>query len=200
MSMTNEQVLAVIEQGIYEDAYERQKKHPIRYRGRSLAEHIEIVLYLCPLCKKIGTIHSKGDAFSCNCGLNARYTETGFLEGDKLPFSTITEWDRWQTEYTALVVNNADDGPICADVNQALFKVNAALDAICVGKGPMSISRAEFHCAGQTFQLQEIKQFAIVDTMTLQFALKDGTQYEVQSPYPRSALCYHEIFRILRGQ
>ena len=197
-SMTAEDVLGAIERGIYEDAYQRQGETPVRYRGKDLAEHIETVLYMCPECKKIGTIHSKGNRFSCSCGFNGVYAETGFLEGENLPFSTITEWDKWQKEQLELAVNNAGDEVICGDDNQRLFMVHAASENSFVGEGPMLISRREFHCAGSIFPLQQIKQFAIVGKMTLLFALKDGTQYEVLSVFPRSALKYLEILNILR--
>jgi lysophospholipid acyltransferase (LPLAT)-like uncharacterized protein len=200
-SMTPEQVLNVIEQGIHEDAYERQKENPVRFKGKNLAEDIETVLYLCPLCKKIGTIRSKGNRFFCGCGLDAVYTETGFLEGS--PFSTIIEWDKWQTEHLAVIINNAgnapsaDGGPICADDNQQLFKLDPASGHTLVGEGPVSISRTEFQCAGMIFPMREVTKITIVGQMTLQFAVKDGTQYEIRSAFPRSALKYREIFRIL---
>jgi hypothetical protein len=97
-------------------------------------------------------------------------------------------------------VNNAADDPICSDINQQLVLVKAALEETLAGEGPMSISRTEFHCAGMVFPLQQIKQFAIVGRMTLLFALKDGTQYEVRSVYPRSALKYLKIFDILQKE
>ena len=202
-AMTNEQVLELIQRGIREYAYDRQKENPTRYRGKKRAEDIETVLYLCPKCKKIGTIRSEGNNFSCECGMNATYTETGFLEGSpagQLPFSTITDWDKWQTEQLAAMVNNAGSEPVCTDENQQLNAVQAATENTPVGKGRMSISRTEFHCAGKTFPLKEIKQFAIVGQMTLLFSLKNGAQYEVCSPFPRSATKYLEIFNILQNE
>jgi len=170
------------------------------------------------MCKKLGTIHSKGNDFSCSCGLRATYTETGFLEGENLPFSTITDWDRWQVKELALIVNNAGDEKICIDDCQRLFKVQVlsgddprsfhnrgsssrrftATPAGC-GTGSIQISRTELHCAGMVFPLQEITRFAIVDTMTLTFAMKDGSMYEILSDIPRSALKYLEIFNMLQN-
>jgi len=197
-SMTREQILRVIERDIHEDAYEKQKKQPVLYKGNKRAENIEIVLYLCPLCKKIGTIHSLGNHFYCGCGLNAVYTETGFLEGENLPFSSITEWDYWQREQLTHIVNNADDEPVCSDVNQQLFLVQASVGNTFIAEGTMFISRTEFHCAGMAFPMQQIKRFTILGKMTLLFTLNDGTQYEIRSSFPRSPLKYMEIMRILK--
>jgi len=197
-SMTPEQILKVIEDDIHEDAYERQKEKPVRYRGKKRAEYIEIVLYLCPRCKKIGTIHSHGNHFSCDCGLNATYTERGLLEGEDLPFSTITDWDKWQRDYITQIVNDAGDEPICTDDNQQLFLVQSAVGNTFIAEGTLYISRTEFHCAGMDFPLQQIKRFTVLGKMILLFTLDDGTQYEIRSPFPRSPLKYLEIMRALK--
>jgi hypothetical protein len=210
-SMKAEQILDIMSKGIYEDAYARQRENPVRYRGENIAENIETVLYLCPLCKQIGTINSGGDRFYCDCGLDATYTETGFLEsrdtnkpGNKfpLPFPTITEWDNWQTPQLAEIVKNSGSPPfphsaICGDENQQLYTVDPASGDTLVGEGTMNISRAEFHCAGHVFPIREITKMTIVGQMTIQFALKNGAQFEIRSNFPRNAVKYREIFNIL---
>ena len=195
--MTVGQICDIIEQDIYEDAYQRQKANLIRYKGKRLAEDIETILYICPKCEKIGTIRSEGDRFFCSCGLDALYSETGLLNGEELPFSTITEWDLWQTEKLEDIVNNAGDRPICSDEGQTLYLIHTADGSVSAGEGDMAIDRGAFHCAGLTFPLEQIERLVVTGQMTVSFALKDGTSYEVQSDTPRSALKYREIFRIL---
>jgi len=199
-TMTDTQVHEAIKRDIHEDAYEAQKVNPIRYRGKNIAEHIETALYLCPGCNRIGTIRSEGSHFFCDCGLSATYVETGFLEGEALPFSTITDWGKWQEEQLERIVSNAGYEPICTDEDQQLFKVRTATEKTLVGEGTMRIYREVFHCAGVTFPMREITRFAVVGQMTLLFASKDGATYEVRSPAPRSALVYRDIFRILLRQ
>jgi len=197
---TAEEVLKLIERDLFEDAYERQKEKLVRYTGKNLAENIETVLYLCPGCDAFGLIESAGNSFSCDCGLGGVYTETGFLEGELLPSTTITEWDRWQRDSLVRIVRNTGYEPICADVNQKLFEVRPAVSKTLVGEGDMYIDRTMFHCAGKHFPLDSIERFAVVGQMVLLFALKDGTSYEVRSEHPRSALKYREIFRVLSGE
>ncbi|MCL2124702.1 MAG: 1-acyl-sn-glycerol-3-phosphate acyltransferase [Oscillospiraceae bacterium] len=196
-TMSAEQITRLIESDIYEDAYERQKASLIRYRGKNLAEGIETVLYLCPRCEKLGTLKSEGERFFCGCGLDAVYSETGLLVGDGLRFSTIREWDEWQTEKLSEIVDGAGDSPICSDEGQVLYVVRTAAESLQVGQGTMEISRDEFHCAGHSFPMEQITRFAVTGQMTLIFALRDGTSYEVYSQWPRSALKYREIYRIL---
>ena len=196
-SMTNEQVLGIIERDIYENASERQKTLNIRYKGEDLAENIELVLYLCPECGAIGSIKSEGGRFWCPCGLEAEYTETGMFEGEKLRFKTIDEWGRWQTAELAETVRKAGGGTICSDEGQSLYFTYPTKGIELVGKGPMSIDREAFHCAGERFPLSGVTRFAIAGSMTLLFSSKEGASYEVHSDTPRSALKYKEIFRIL---
>lgn len=196
-NMTEEQIMAAIERDTYENAYDRQRENLVRFKGKDLAESIETAIYLCPACKRIGGIRSKGDRFFCECGLEAAYTETGFLEGRDLPFSTIEEWDSWQAEQLARNIEEAGDEPICTDVGQRLFKVRTAAGNEPAGEGAMFIDKERFHCAGRSFPLRQIARFTVVGWMTLQFALTDGTSFEVKSAVPRSASKYKEIFRIL---
>jgi hypothetical protein len=81
-----------------------------------------------------------------------------------------------------------------------MFLVHAAVKQTLAGEGTMYISRNEFCCGGKVFPLQQIRQFAVIGKMTLLFSLKDGTQYEIKSVAPRSALKYLEIFRVLHNE
>jgi len=195
--MTDDELLSAIEADILEDAYDRQKESPVRFRGKNLAQDIETALYLCPGCRKTGTIRSEGNRFFCGCGLEGEYAETGVLKGEALPFTTITEWDIWQVGQLADIIKEAGDGPICTDENQQLYAVNAAVGKELVGEGAMWIDRHAFHCADKTFPLDEITHFAVVDQMTLLFAVLSGITYEVASMTPRSALKYRETLRVL---
>jgi 1-acyl-sn-glycerol-3-phosphate acyltransferase len=196
-TMSAEEVLEAIKQDLYEDAYAGQKEKPRLYPGKKLAEDIELALYVCPQCKNIGTIKSEDNRFFCTCGLQGIYAETGFLEGESLPFDTITKWDRWQVEYLSELLSGIGENIICADEDQQLYKVRPTIDKTLIGEGPMSIDRKVFRCAGKSFPVKDITRFAIAGRMELLFALKDGATYEVHSKTPRSALKYREIFKIL---
>jgi len=195
--MTDEQVLDLIERDIFEDAYERQKVKFTRYHGKNLAEYIETALFLCPGCKRLGTIHSEGGRFFCECGFQGVYTETGLLEGESLPFSTMTDWGVWQISQLPEIIKNSGDGPICSDDNQKLFEVNPAVDERLIGEGSLHICREGVQCAGFTFPLERITRIVVTGRMTLAFAVIDGAAYEIRSAIPRSALKYREIYRVL---
>jgi len=199
-TMSAGEVLTAIERDLFEDAYKRQAESPQQFKGKNLAESIETALYLCTGCKNFGTIKSEGNRFYCSCGLVGIYTETGFLEGDTLQFSTITDWDHWQTGQLAGMIEAAGHETICTDENQQLFKINPAVDKTLIGEGVMRINRTTFHCAGFDFPLNNVTRFTVVGQQELMFALIDGPTYEVRSNTPRSALKYREIYRVLTGE
>lgn len=84
------------------DEYALQKRDMIQFIGEDRAEYLEIALFVCPDCRQIGVMESKGDDFFCrNCGYSVYYNEYGFFERKegKLYHDTVRDWNLWQIEY-----------------------------------------------------------------------------------------------------
>lgn len=197
-AMSTEEVLAIIRRDLHEDAYARQKEAPHGYTGKNLAENLEIALYLCPKCKRVGTIQSKGNLLTCSCGLAMRYTETGMLENvnsEKPIFTTVTEWDLWQQSMTDELADRAGNGPIAEDRELSLFQVDPCKKEELIETGKLSINKAVLVCGSFIFPLHEISDLAIVGPNTLVFETKGGSYYELRSKNPFNALKYRRIFR-----
>ena len=97
-TMSVDEILGAINRDIYENAWERQKSDPVAYKGKNRAVRMESALFLCPQCKRIGTIKGRGNEVICSsCGHKVTYTEYGTYE-PKSPFENIYEWDMWQRE------------------------------------------------------------------------------------------------------
>lgn len=116
-AMTPAQINEIINRDLYEDAWERQKQQPVRYRGRKRAETVETLLYLCPECKKIGTLYSKRNQIACSCGFVREMTEYGTFEPAD-PFENIAQWDDWQND--RLLKGEYDPQSTLADDNMTL--------------------------------------------------------------------------------
>ena len=95
--MTPQEIDAAIDRDIREDAWERQAAERVAFRGRRRAEGMEKALYLCPGCRRVGSLRTEDDRIRCDCGLDLRFTETGFFE-PSFPFRHLGEWDDWQAE------------------------------------------------------------------------------------------------------
>ena len=168
-SMSTEEIAAAIDSDLYTDAFVSQENTPIAYRGKNLAQHLETALFLCPKCRKISTLSSKGDILSCSCGMEWKYTEYATFSPTE-PFLNIQQWDDWQHER----LQKGDfehDLLLWSDENVTFLKVETASKK---NKGvPVKISLNDqglFKCGNEAFFLNEITDMAIVQANKLFFS------------------------------
>lgn len=109
-SLTPEQVKHAVEQRLYYDEFDWLEQRPnIRYRSGNIAEGLENILSVCPLCNKKHTLFTKGSKVFCeHCGyltsLDDRYGFTGDFR-----FKNLLEWYDWQKSlFEAEIAENAD--------------------------------------------------------------------------------------------
>ena len=103
--------------------YQREKMHT--YRGRTRAEHIELVLFTCPECSSLGKMRSERDRLFCgSCGYSVVYSPYGFFEKSDHPekaaiYDNVRDWNVWQLDNLAAVVEKAksaaDGVPLFSD-------------------------------------------------------------------------------------
>ena len=85
--------------------WEYQRKAMLKYRGKTRAEHIELVLFACPKCKTLGAMRSNGQYLHCShCGYSVVYNVHCFFEspnGDSSSvfFDNVRDWNVWQLEH-----------------------------------------------------------------------------------------------------
>ncbi|MBQ6334701.1 MAG: 1-acyl-sn-glycerol-3-phosphate acyltransferase [Erysipelotrichaceae bacterium] len=92
-----EQIYELIVKDLQADAYQHQDQHHLKYTGKALAEGIENLFYLCPVCHKFDGIHGHGDEFECSCGMKGIYDEFGYLKGDQIAdYDTTIKWNAFQ--------------------------------------------------------------------------------------------------------
>ena len=100
--LTAAEVKARVEAVLAYDEFAWLAKHPeISYRRKTLAEGLENILYLCPQCKRIGTMTAKGHTVRCEaCGLETSIDDR-YAFVDKKPFENFAEWYDFQMAETA---------------------------------------------------------------------------------------------------
>lgn len=71
------------------------------YRSKRKAEKIERVLFLCPECNKVSSLHSQGDNLSCECGLKLKYSNFLTILDDNKPYKydNVEKWNNYQLEF-----------------------------------------------------------------------------------------------------
>jgi hypothetical protein len=172
--MTTAEIADLIRRDIREDAYETQAEWQIPYKGKNLAEHIERTLCVCPVCKELGAMTSRGNSFGCTaCGMTGTYTELGYLEGEGLPFRTVLDWDRWQAQELRKRADNAGDACIAEDDNIDLHEVNDDFEEFPVASGTLRLFADRLEIADRVFPVPDISGIAINGPQILTFTIHD---------------------------
>ncbi len=109
------------------DEEEWRADHPARHRGNGRAKHLELALFMCPVCGKTGSMRSHVNRLYCrSCGhvvrLSRSYAFTPVGECEPR-FRTIREWDDWQARAFESSLRAAPIGePIFSDGGVMLLR------------------------------------------------------------------------------
>lgn len=125
-----ETILAGLESAMEYDEETWRAEHPVIHRSNRRANHLELSLFLCPVCGQAGSMRSLMNRLYCrSCGhvvrLSPEYNFTAV--GSSTPrFGTIREWDQWQKgawrDRLALARSGAPMQPIVSDSGVTVYK------------------------------------------------------------------------------
>lgn len=174
---------------LHEDAYERQRKNPVRFEGKALAEHLERLLFLCPKCGRMHTLQSRDDTVRCwKCGFSFRYLPTGFLVGEDIPFDNLRDWTRWQKGEIVRLCDEAEDKPIFTDTD-------VRVDTVASGSGTKLLGRGDMRLFRGTLELPKAEIPVSEDHRRIAHG-PAGPLHQCR----RHALCHPEQHRSLHGK
>ena len=196
--MSEAEVLDLLRRDLYENAYETQNKAPVAYKGKALAETLETALYLCPRCHKIDTLHSRGDRFSCDCGLTMTLDQFGFFQGEDLPFKTPLDWDRWQTGEMEKLAQALGDEPAFFDEDQTLNRKEDDHSLTPLTTGRMVLYRDRLTVGDRAFPLQELRGIGLIQRQGMVFSTAEG-DFAVTASRLRCVRKYQTLFDFLTG-
>jgi 1-acyl-sn-glycerol-3-phosphate acyltransferase len=173
-AMSPAEINAAIERDCFEDAWQRQREWRQLYRGKKLAEGLERAMYLCPRCRRIGTLKTENDRIFCDCGLSLRYEETGFFSPAE-PFETLADWEDWQKQALHGRSFEKTGEALFSDPEVLLTEIKSDHGEKELGRGMLTLYEDRLCCAGREFPLAEIRDMAPVQTYLL--LLSVGEQY-----------------------
>lgn len=190
--MSESEINTVIKNDISEDAYALQESKHQAYKGRNKAVGLESTLFACPKCRKIGSLYSRGDEVSCECGFHAIYDTYGYLNCDDGSVHTITEYD---LENRKLI----HDIAACPST-EILFSDSVYLDEINEKHKIVSHTPAELKAYtdrievnNQVFMYSSLNGFAVQQRNTMIF-YADDKHYEINGDTHFSALKYLYLY------
>jgi 1-acyl-sn-glycerol-3-phosphate acyltransferase len=210
-AMTPSELTELVKKELAQESPDSSHINTIRYKGKRIAEHLERILYLCPTCKSYCSIGTTGDKATCKvCGLTFRYTEQGYLTGERLDFTTVLAWDLWQRHYLAETGFSAksDDSPLFSDGDEAMYSILRAKKTTMEDLGTLSLYKDRLQFSGKTkqkvFMFTDILDMVVYGKQNLQFTLHDGRTFVFKNKKPRSAIkyIYHYYYakQIERGE
>ena len=193
--LSPQEINALIERDIAEDAWERQRQRPVRYRGKRRAEGMERALYACPGCRRIGTLRTDRDRVFCPCGFERRYTEYGFFE-PREPFETLADWDLWQRELLRARDFAHEGDLLFQDEGLELKRIQSDHREELLALGTLRQFEGRIECADWRFPLPEIRSMAMVQAHLLLFS-SGGNYYQLRSSTGVNLRKYLEIWKEL---
>ena len=194
-AMTPDEINQAINRDIYEDAWERQKQNPVRYRRRKRAECIETALFMCPKCKRIGTVFGRKNQVSCDCGFCVNVTEYGTFEPAE-PFENMAQWDKWQHE----CLKNGDYSreSVFHDEQMTLFRLNEEKGKEQIAKGTLCLEGDTLLFEDRRFELAKITNLALIQKRVMVLTYED-VYYELRSDEPRCLRKYLAVWNNCRN-
>lgn len=202
-----EQLKQGIEQRLTYDEFQWLRQRPkLRYRSHCMAEGLENILTVCPVCGRKHTIATKKDKVFCeHCGyltsLNDRY---GFDDGFR--FADLTQWYDWQTALLAAEIAENENFSLSSKVELRLPGTGNSLTRHG-GHGVCTLTRDGLTYIGTKdgetvelhFTLQRI--YRLLFGAGVNFEIYDGTQILFFVPEEkRSAVDWYLASRILHDR
>ena len=204
--MTPDQITQSVRNALYVNPTPLDSRNTQVFKGRRLAEHLELAIFICPKCHSIAKIRTGGDHGICTgCDMQFTYTPTGYLEGTDLPFATIKQWDEWQRQF---IIDHtvSETKPILSDSNDVMYKIIRAKINLCIGKGELVLykDRLEFWPYDSNlrsiFYFNDIENMIVHGKQVLQISCTDKKTYEFKNKNIRSAIKYMYYFYHLKDE
>lgn len=210
-SMTPDEINECIRKDLWEDAYETQKSAMIAYKGKNRAVGMECALGVCPCCKKIDSIATKGNIVFCKeCGVQTEYNKYGYFD-ENFNFQTIAQWDLWQTSFYKEIASSVTDNTqsLFFDSDVTLCAIGSEHSSTLYGTGHFEMYKDRFVFTNDdrsdsesiTVMLKDIPDMSIFGKCTLLFTDSTGIHYELKPASKKvliNARKYLSLWEILK--
>ena len=201
MAMKKDELQAIVERDLYADAYEDQKNSPEKYAKKDRAEGLPSALFMCPCCKKIGTLHTKGNRIFCDsCDFGAEYDAYGYLQTDDGKKRTITELDKAQHEALIKLAEGAGTDDALFSDRITFSEISENHEVIRREASAFTAFRDRFVLDTIGISFEDVEGIAIQQRNLLLVHVKGNpNHYEMAGDIDFSALKYLYLFRAVMG-
>lgn len=199
-NLSNDELYALIKENLTVDNYSEH----ILYKGKNLAEDLERILYICPICNKQHTLSSKGDILTCSsCSTEFKYNEDLSLtsENNEFKFDYIDKWYDYQID---IIKNKEYDESLIYQDEVELLITKEGQPKEKVGRCSMKLYKDdllfEFQDEKQIdLKFDNIKAMTLVGKKKLNIYYKDNT-YQVVNDSKTNFIKYMHLYYILQNR
>lgn len=193
-TMDPDQIEELVRRDIHTDIWQQQRMAPVAYRSRRRAENLQTVLYLCPACRKVGSLDSRGKHLFCSCGQRWEFTEFGNF-APAAPFENIAQWDAWQKEEVA--AQYAQGGLTLRDEAVIPYRLEADHQQTKLPTAPLVLEGNTLRCGTLQWELTQIDDLALVQSRNL-LLHAGGDYYQLKGPKGCSMRKYRVLWQAAR--
>ncbi|MBQ8209902.1 MAG: 1-acyl-sn-glycerol-3-phosphate acyltransferase [Clostridia bacterium] len=205
--MTVDEVNEIIRRDTYVNAFDEQRRNPVVYTGENMAEYLERILYICPDCKTVGHLHSKGDSLKCgNCGYTVEYGNDAFFHNESnVVFDNVLDWDKWQREIWKDKVLSAKSGEVIFEESgMSVSSVRKDSKTLVSKNATLQLFNDKFRIILSENETVEMRMCDVKKVWTSSpdavVIIDDRHYYDIVSPVHSSAIKYIAAWQYLRGK
>lgn len=188
-AMSVDEINAIINQDLYEDAYARQLADPAPYRGAQIAYRMENMLSHCPNCREMDALCSEKDTVTCRkCARSFQYTPFGMVKG--IAQKTAKELFDWEKEQTLIDARN----DVAYTAASAVLHSITNHEQSTLAQGTVHMNRHTISCGDVSVALDSITDMAMHGRHALVFSVGD-TYYELLFNNSACALKFHLLYQ-----
>jgi len=160
-----------------------QKQKKIAFEGKALSKGYERLLFICPTCKRIGTMDSSDERIRCMaCGAAYRLDTYGFVHAinGELPADNSPELNDWQLRLLSSRFFNADpDIILMSDEGANLYSASSKKQPFeLVEAGSLSLKKKKMMIGQRIFDISQMHGISVYFKSALEFRYK-GLDYRI---------------------
>lgn len=174
------------------------------YKGKRLAEHLERVLYICPVCGKYHTITTKMNNINCtNCGLEIEYSSNFkfVTDNNEFKFKHVNEWYNYQIDVIKDTQYNDNEIIYQNNVGVYIPKVHAKKEFLGQSNMIFYNDRFEFVFENETLTLDfnSIDAITLVGKKKMNIYVNEKT-YQIFADLKLNLLKYMHMYYVIKNR
>ena len=167
------------------------------YKSNAKAEYFERLFFICPKCKSVSTVYSKGNYLKCHhCDMEMEYTDDLHLKSDNVNFTTLVEYYNFQKRFVK-EHDFSKDEVIFTDEHVSLTLANPYQDKVKMEEdSTIKLTNKELIFDHHKFDIKDILVASPVSGRKLVFTIGEDN-YTVRGQERFNAIKYVFLFNKL---